>query len=92
MVEAERRAALEAAVRDCAAIVGARAQVEVDIVTGAPADVLVRDAERHASGLLVVGARGAGAFTRLLLGSVSEAVLRHAGCPVLVARARDETG
>jgi nucleotide-binding universal stress UspA family protein len=91
MVEAERRAALEAAVRDCAAIVGARAQVEVDIVTGAPADVLVRDAERHASGLLVVGARGAGAFTRLLLGSVSEAVLRHAGCPVLVVRARDET-
>lgn len=55
---------------------------------GSPAEVLVRDAENHQSDLIVVGARGVGAVERILLGSVSESVLRHAGCPVLIARRR----
>jgi nucleotide-binding universal stress UspA family protein len=51
---------------------------------GLPADVIVRHAVD--ADLLVVGARGLGPLKRILLGSVSENVLRYATCPVLVVR------
>jgi nucleotide-binding universal stress UspA family protein len=35
---------------------------------------------------LVVGSRGLGAVRRLLLGTVSEKVLQHALCPVLIVK------
>ena len=53
---------------------------------GLPAEVIVGDAATNASDLIVVGARGLGPLKRMLLGSVSESVLGHAGCPVLVVR------
>jgi nucleotide-binding universal stress UspA family protein len=56
--------------------------VTVRAVTGLPAQELLTAAE-HAD-LLVVGARGAGGFKRLLLGSVSTHVTHHAHCPVVV--------
>jgi nucleotide-binding universal stress UspA family protein len=49
-----------------------------------PAQALI-EAARGAR-LIVVGSRGRGGFTGLALGSVSQAVLHHASCPVLVAR------
>jgi nucleotide-binding universal stress UspA family protein len=56
--------------------------VTVRAVNGLPAEELLRASE-HAD-LLVVGARGAGGFKRLLLGSVSTHVTHHAHCPVVV--------
>ena len=60
--------------------------VTVRAVTGMPADELLAAAE--GADLLVVGARGAGGFKRLLLGSVSAQVTHHAPCPVVVIRGK----
>ncbi len=53
---------------------------------GAPAEAIVRIAESEKFDLIVVGSRGMGGFSSMLLGSVSDQVARHAHCPVLVAR------
>jgi nucleotide-binding universal stress UspA family protein len=50
--------------------------------TGRPAEVLLGEA--LGAELLVVGSRGSGGFTGLVMGSVSQKVLAHAGCPVAV--------
>ena len=56
--------------------------VTVRAATGVPAEVLL-DAGADAD-MIVVGARGAGGFKRLLMGSVCTQVTHHAHCPVVV--------
>ena len=63
-------------------------QVELVVSRGSPARVLLHQAE--SADLLVVGSRGLGSFSRLLLGSVSGACVHHALCPVAVIRETDE--
>jgi nucleotide-binding universal stress UspA family protein len=43
-------------------------------------------AEELGAGLIVMGSRGQGRLRRALLGSVSDAVVRHAHCPVTIVR------
>ena len=59
--------------------------------TGDPGDQIVEAAEAEHVDMVVVGSHGRGAVGRLLLGSVSEHVVRNARCPVLVVRPREAT-
>jgi nucleotide-binding universal stress UspA family protein len=53
---------------------------------GRPDAEIVRLAEELGAGLIVLGSRGLGPLRRTLLGGVSDSVVRHARCPVLVVR------
>ncbi|WP_335940230.1 universal stress protein [Streptomyces sp. PTD5-9] len=83
VLESRARNAVMQAVEEVA---GPRPPVEVraDARYGTPAGVLL-DAARGAS-LLVVGSRGLGGFSGLLLGSVAQHCAQHATCPVVVVR------
>lgn len=53
---------------------------------GEPDREVVRLAEELDADVIALGSRGLGGIKRALMGSVSESVVRHAHCPVLVAR------
>ena len=77
---------LDVAVRDT---LGEDARVEKRVLRGHPAEAIVA-ASRDAQ-LVVVGSRGRGGFAGLLLGSVSQHVVPHSRCPVVVLPHGDET-
>jgi nucleotide-binding universal stress UspA family protein len=54
--------------------------------TGKPDQEIVGLAEEIGTGLILMGSRGLGGIRRVLMGSVSDSVVRHAHCPVLVVR------
>ena len=61
----------------------------VHLKTGSPVDQILYASEELEAGLVVVGRRGLGGVKRLLMGSVSEGVVHHARCPVLVLRSEE---
>ena len=54
------------------------------------AQQIVQVAEDIEAGLIVMGSRGLGGVRRALMGSVSDSVVRHAHCPVMVVRPEKE--
>ena len=82
-LEKDARKVLEDEVAD---VLGDDPGIEIEkiVAEGHPAPVLLDFAET--ADLLVVGSRGHGQFTGMLIGSVSEHVVSHAACPVVVVR------
>ena len=60
--------------------------ISTRVELGQPVEVICELAKTLGSDLVVVGARGHNAAQRFLLGSVSDRVVHHAPCPVLVVR------
>ncbi len=60
------------------------------ILAGSPQSAILEEAERWKADLIVVGSHGHGTWHRLVLGSVSQAVVLHAKCSVEVVRRRDD--
>jgi nucleotide-binding universal stress UspA family protein len=59
---------------------------ETHLVRGQPDREIVHIGEETGAGLIVMGSRGLGGIRRALMGSVSDSVVRHAHCPVLIVR------
>ncbi len=63
--------------------------VSSDILYGTPESLIVETAEEMRADLIVLGSHGYRAWERLLLGSVSNSVVHHAHCSVLVVRTNE---
>ncbi|MDH3492595.1 MAG: universal stress protein [Acidobacteriota bacterium] len=71
------------------ALIGeAGTQVTSNTVVGSPESQIVEEAEKMGADLIVVGSHGYNRWERLLLGSVSDSVIHHAPCSVLVVRTK----
>lgn len=92
LLEAER----QEATAYLAALAARLAEVGLTVSTASPegpaADALVEHARRTGADLIALTTHGRGGLGRLLFGSVADAVLRHAPCPVLLVRLGEATG
>ena len=82
--EQRGRELLDAEVERVRSVGGTVAQAH--LMMGDAAREIVHLAEDLGAGLVVMGSRGRGGIRRALMGSVSDSVVRHAHCPVLVVR------
>lgn len=95
----EYNASLDKGLREQAVQAAARAERQIrecfpdlednlttQILRGSPAQAIVEEAEQWGADLIVVGSHGYGFWKRMFLGSVSNAIVHHAPCSVLVVR------
>ena len=70
---------------------GQSLNVTGQVLQGSPQSAILEEAERWKADLIVVGSHGYGTWHRLVLGSVSQAIVLHAKCSVEVVRRSDES-
>ncbi|MGB9714937.1 MAG: universal stress protein [Thermodesulfovibrionales bacterium] len=61
-------------------------KIEALTLVGNPHEVIVETAEKQKAGFIIIGSHGRSGIERILMGSVTERVIGHAGCAVLVVR------
>lgn len=80
------RAAVEATAAALGSVESARDRLELLVIDGEPGPALCDLAAAVGASALIVGSRGRGGLRRAVLGSVSDHVVRHAPCSVIVSR------
>lgn len=69
-----------------AALSNQNVKISTDILFGSPESRIVETAEEMKTDIIIVGSHGYNRWERLLLGSVSDSVVHHAPCSVMVVR------
>lgn len=77
---------LEKAVGTLKKLMGDTLKITSEVIQGPPGQTIIEEAESWGADLIVMGSRGLGAWNRLVLGSVSNAVVHHAKCSVEIVR------
>lgn len=67
------------------------AEVESRVLKGNPAEKILSFAEDNNIDMIIVGSLGKSGYERVLVGSVSDKIIRHAKVPVLVVRERHKS-
>lgn len=68
------------------AVGDAEVAIDTEVRLGAPVTVIIDEATDWGADLILLGSHGRGFWGRLTLGSVSDAVMHHAPCSVMIAR------
>ncbi len=82
----KRTEAADRVMEQAQALLGELPKVETEVLEGPAAEAILRVAQVRQVDLIVMGTRGLGQLSGLLLGSQSQKVVTHAQCPVLLAR------
>ena len=90
-LEARLQDAAEEQLRELAASIAPRADVDFGMQTGVPWECIINRAARNGVDLIVMGTHGRSGLKHLWIGSVAERVVQHAPCSVLVVRPRAVT-
>jgi nucleotide-binding universal stress UspA family protein len=85
-LEREARGQAWAATGKAVARLGSTINVRTEVLNGHPREAILDEAQRWNADLIVMGSHGRRGLSRLLLGSVSQAVAAHAPCSVEIVR------
>ncbi len=86
MSESAAKAVAQAAEKIGSRFYGLKENLTTCVLSGLPERGIVEEAEKWGADLIVVGSHGYGFWERMFVGSVSNAVVHHAPCSVMVVR------